>query len=67
MSISLLGFLVFEALWFFPFRKVFRTARFKSGYEYLALIPIFGPLACVWILAFRPWPLKSRLVRTLAP
>ncbi|MGO4326311.1 hypothetical protein AB4Z48_12040 [Cupriavidus sp. 2TAF22] len=66
MSIYLLGFLAFEALWFFPFRKVFRTARFESGYEYLALIPLVGPLVCLWILAFRPWPLKTRLVRSLS-
>ncbi|CAG2132480.1 hypothetical protein LMG26411_00625 [Cupriavidus numazuensis] len=63
MAVYLFGFLVFEALWFFPFRAIFREARFGSGYAYLALIPLLGPLACIWILASKPWPLKTKLVR----
>ena len=43
--IYLLGFFLFEALWFFPYRKVFQAARFSGYYAYLALLPIIGPLA----------------------
>jgi len=66
MAIYLLGFLLFEALWFLPFRKIFRAAHFGKAYAYLALIPLMGPLLCIWILATRPWPLKSKLVRLYA-
>ncbi|MDF3833126.1 hypothetical protein P3W85_09205 [Cupriavidus basilensis] len=64
MTLYLLGFLVFEAIWFFPFRKVFKSAHFEGFYAYLALIPLLGPLLCIWILASKPWPLKTKLVRT---
>lgn len=60
----LLAFVAFEAAWFIPFRIVFREARFSFAYPFIALIPIIGPLVCTWILALRPWPLKSRFVRT---
>ncbi|MCY0854383.1 MULTISPECIES: hypothetical protein [unclassified Cupriavidus] len=63
MLINLLGFLLFEALWFFPFKRVFRAAHFHPAYAIIALIPIAGPLACIWLLAMRPWPLKDRLIR----
>ncbi len=60
----LLAFVAFEAAWFVPFRIVFRSARFSTLYAYISLIPILGPLICIWILAARPWPLKSKVVRT---
>lgn len=66
MTLYLLGFLFFEALWFIPFRKVFKAAHFGPRYAYLALLPFIGPLLCIWILASRPWPLKSKLVRTFS-
>lgn len=59
----LLAFIAFEAAWFIPFRRVFRTAHFSAPYAYLSLIPILGPLACLWILASKPWPLKTQIVR----
>ncbi|MGO4326533.1 hypothetical protein AB4Z48_19375 [Cupriavidus sp. 2TAF22] len=66
MTFYLLGFLAFEAIWFLPLRKVFRAAHFSTTYAYLALIPLVGPLLCIWILAARPWPLKNKLVRTFS-
>ena len=63
MWIYLPGFLLFELLWFFPYRKVFKAAHFSGHYAYLALLPVVGPMICIWILAYRPWPLKARLVR----
>ncbi|WP_420995389.1 hypothetical protein ACKI2N_027850 [Cupriavidus sp. 30B13] len=66
MTFYLLGFVAFEAIWFFPFRKVFRAAHFGAPYAYLSLIPLMGPLLCIWILAARPWPLKTKLVRTFS-
>ena len=60
----LLAFVVFEAAWFVPFRIVFRSARFSTLYAYASLIPMIGPLLCIWILATRPWPIKTKLVRT---
>lgn len=64
MATYLLGFLLFEALWFLPFKKVFRAAHFNWPYAYLALLPLVGPLLCIWVLATRPWPLKTKLVRS---
>lgn len=66
MLFNALALLIFEALWFVPFYKVFREARFSTAYAFLALIPIAGPLLCLWILFLFPWPLKNRLVRTLS-
>jgi hypothetical protein len=66
MTYYILGFLLFEALWFLPFRKVFMAAHFSAHYAWLALIPLVGPLLCIWILAARPWPLKTKLVRTFS-
>lgn len=64
--VYLLAFVVFEAVWFAPFRTVFKCARFSVLYAYVSLIPIIGPLACIWILASKPWPLKSKMVRSPA-
>lgn len=58
-----LAFAIFEAAWFIPFRIVFKTAHFNALCAYLSLIPILGPLACVWILASKPWPLKTKIFR----
>lgn len=66
MPLNAVAFLVFEALWFVPFYKVFQEARFSVGYALLALIPIVGPLICIWILYLCPWPLKKKLVRTFS-
>lgn len=55
---------VFELVWFVPFRKVFRHAHFSPGYAYLSLVPVLGPLLCIWILAAKRWPLKSKLIKT---
>ncbi|TDF66502.1 hypothetical protein E1J61_10000 [Cupriavidus sp. L7L] len=60
----LLGLVVFELLWFVPFQRVFRQAHFSSGYAYLSLVPLLGPLLCIWILASKRWPLKSKLVKS---
>ncbi|MCY1352674.1 hypothetical protein D9M68_474070 [compost metagenome] len=57
----LLAFVAFEAAWFIPFHTVFRAAHFGARYSYLSLIPIVGPLACIWILASKPWPLRTKM------
>ena len=59
----LLAFVAFEAAWFIPFRTVFKAAHFSDLYAYISLIPMLGPLACIWMLASKPWPLKSKIVR----
>lgn len=61
---TLLGLLAFEVIWFLPFQKVFKIAHFSPSYAYLALIPFLGPFICIWILAAKPWPLKTRMVRS---
>ncbi len=61
--VYLLAFVVFEAAWFIPFRTVFKNAHFSDPYAYVSLIPIIGPLACIWILASKPWPLRLKIVR----
>jgi len=62
--IYLIALMAFELAWFLPFRSVFRQAHFHPGYAYLSLVPILGPLACIWILSTKRWPLKNRLVKT---
>jgi hypothetical protein len=64
MPALLLAMMAFELAWFVPFRRVFRQAHFSPEYAYLSLVPILGPLLCIWILATRRWPLKAKLVKT---
>lgn len=67
MSIAfLLAFVVFELAWFLPFRSVFKQAHFQPGYALISLVPVFGPLICIWILASKRWPLKNKMVKTYA-
>lgn len=59
----LFSFLLIELAWFVPFRKVFSIAHFHPAYAFLSLLPLIGPLLCLWILAIKPWPLKRQLIR----
>ena len=64
MPALLLALMVFELAWFVPFRRVFQQAHFSPAYAYLSLVPVVGPLLCIWILASKRWPLKAKLVKT---
>ncbi|QQX89018.1 hypothetical protein JJQ59_25405 [Cupriavidus necator] len=54
----LLAFVAYEAEWFLSLG----TARFSTPYAHLSLVPILGPLTCIWILACKLWSLKSKMI-----
>ena len=70
MSINMMlptcAFLLFGLVWFVPLYRIFRRAHFHAACALFAIIPLLGPLVCLWVLCIRPWPLKAKLVRVFA-
>lgn len=61
---NVLLFIVYEILWLVPYYYIFRKAKYHSAWALLSLVPVVGPLACAFILAFTTWPLRSKIVKT---
>jgi hypothetical protein len=51
----------FQLLWFIPLRRILARTQLPEAIAFIALFPVLGPLACAWILAIRPWPIRQRV------
>lgn len=47
--------------------RIFEKAGFNGWYGLLSLIPSFGPLICIAILAFSEWPANEKIIVASAP
>jgi len=56
MAEVLFSFILTLVLLLFPLWKIFGKAGFNPLLSLLLLIPFFGAVACVLILAFGRWP-----------
>lgn len=59
--------LVFTILYIWFYWRIFEKAGFSGALSLLCLIPGFGQLIAVLILAFGEWPIHQRAVTAPAP
>jgi hypothetical protein len=53
---SLFGYLVGIILFIVPLWKIFGKAGFSPAWSLLIMVPFFGSIAALSLLAFRRWP-----------
>jgi hypothetical protein len=53
--------LAFMALFIWLYWRIFAKAGYNGALAFLNLVPGFGPLICVLILAFGRWPVEDEL------
>jgi hypothetical protein len=57
---SLLFMLILLAIFIVPLWKIFQKTGRHGAFSLLTLVPIVGPIAVGYLLAFAPWPRFER-------